>query len=241
MKKFYIIITLIIPLYSQNTVTLQDGTSYWGKTQIDEGNKLIVVETKRGKPKSFQFEKVESIKDSKDSIIWSYDNYICEKNKNIKIVMLPISNDYYGLSELLHNVFNSTCFDIKSNMGGLKYLDSKHLLSENINDLNLNEIGKSSGVDYVSHGFAYTIDIPNKSSETSIAGGIAASSIWRTADLTSLLETLPSVISHYSDVKTQSNLAEQAGTYLLVTYYIYNMESGKKEFVYQNTIIKKLG
>ena len=165
----------------------------------------------------------------------------CEKNSEIRIVMMPISNDFYGLSEQLHSEFDSVCFDIKSNMNGLKYLDSKDLLSENINDSHLNEIGKSSDVDYVSHGFAYTIDIPNKSSQTSVATGLAASSIWRSDNLTSLFESLPSAISHYGNVKNQSMIAEQAGTYLLVTYYFYNMKSGKKEFVYQNTIIKKLG
>ena len=165
----------------------------------------------------------------------------CEKNSEIRIVMIPISNDFYGLSDLLHNEFDSVCFDIKSNMSGLKYLDSKDLLSENINDFHLNEIGKSSDVDYVSHGFAYTIDIPNKSSQTSVATGLAASSIWRSDNPTSLFESLPSAISHYGNVKNQSMIAEQAGTYLLVTYYLYNMRTGKKEFVYQNTIIKKLG
>ena len=166
---------------------------------------------------------------------------ICKKNSEISIVMMPISNDFYGLSDLLNNEFDSVCFDIKSNMDGLKYLDSKNLLSESINDFHLNEIGKNSNVDYVSHGFAYTIDVPNKSSQTSVATGLAASSIWRSDNLTSLFESLPSAISHYGNVKNQSMIAEQAGTYLLVTYYLYNMRTGKKEFVYQNTIIKKLG
>ena len=166
---------------------------------------------------------------------------LCEKNSKINIVMMPVSNDYYGLSELLHNVIDSACFNIKSNMEGLEYLDSKDLLSENLNDFHLNKIGKDYGVDYVSHGYAYTIEVPNKASAPSVASGLAASSIWGSDNLTSFFESLPSAVSHYGNVLNQNKLAQSAGTYLAVTFYLYNVQSGKKEFVYQNTIIKKLG
>ena len=76
--------------------------------------------------------------------------------------MMPISNDFYGFGEFIQTEFDSACFDIKSNMNGLEYLDSKSILPENINDFHLNKIGKDYGVDYVSHGYAYTIEVPNK-------------------------------------------------------------------------------
>ena len=155
--------------------------------------------------------------------------------------MMPISNDFYGFGEFIQTEFDSACFDIKSNMNGLEYLDSKSILPENINDFHLNKIGKDYGVDYVSHGYAYTIEVPNKASTPSVASGLAASSIWRSDNLTSIIESLPSAIAHYGNVLNHNKLAQSAGTYLAVTFYLYNMKSGKKEFVYQNTIIKKLG
>ena len=155
--------------------------------------------------------------------------------------MMPVSNDFYGVSEFLNNEFSAACFDIKSNMNGLKYLDTIKLLSENINDFHLSEIGNSGEVDYVAHGFAYTINIPNKSSPTSVASGLIASSNLATGDLTSFIVALPSTFSAISNVKHQNMLAEKAGTYLLVTYYLYDIATGQKEFIYQNTIIQKLG
>lgn len=171
-----------------------------------------------------------------------YIKEICDRNSKKSILMMPVSKDYYGFSEYIKIKFDSACFNIKSNMNGLKYLDSKGMSSENINNFHLDEIGKDNGVDYVSHGYAFMIEVPNKASTPSVASGLAASSIWGSSDnLTSLLESLPSAFAHYGDVKNQRMLAKEAGTYLAVTFYLYDVKSGKKEFVYQNTIIKKLG
>jgi len=208
-----------------------DGISY-----TDPSN-ILSIENKNGK-ELVASKLLEGFRKDREK---KKDEELCEKNSKKSIVMMPVRNDFYGFGEFIQTEFDSACFDIKSNMNGLEYLDSKSILPENINDFHLNKIGKDYGVNYVSHGYAYTIEVPNKASTPSVATGLAASSIWNVNNLTSLFESLPSAISHYGSVNNQSMMAEQAGTYLLVTFYLYNMESGKKEFVYQNTIIKKLG
>ena len=165
---------------------------------------------------------------------------VCEKNSKISIVMLPLSKDYYGFSEFVQNAFDSVCYDIKNNIQALEFLDQKNISMENVNEYHLSEIGKNYNVDYLSHGYAYRLELPNKSSQTSSATGLAASSLWGSGDLTSLIESLPSAVSHYNSVKTQNKIAEKAGTYLAVTFYLYDIKTGKKRFIYQNTIIKKL-
>ena len=252
MKFLFFLFILTLPIFSQDQVRTKDGQSIKGEVEILKEQKSVKINKTSGGFTFVNFDNIKNIKDSNGKVIWTYERYLydlnaaekkkdCEKNSDISIIMMPVSNDFYGVSEFLNNEFSTACFDIRSNMNGLKYLDTKKLLPENINDFHLSEIGISGEVDYVAHGFAYTINIPNKSSPTSVASGLIASSNLATGDLTSFIDALPSTFSALSNVKHQNMLAEKAGTYLLVTYYFYNMATGKKEFIYQNTIIQNLG
>tara|TARA_B100001094_G_C17795074_1_gene606282 strand:- start:47 stop:700 length:654 start_codon:yes stop_codon:yes gene_type:complete len=192
-------------------------------------------------------EEIINIQKKDGSIIFDRSSYLakvernCKTNSKFSLMMMPINNDFYGVSDVFITEFDSACYNIKSNMEGLKYLDSKNLRSSDLSDYHLKTIGETQNVDYVSHGFAYTIEVPNKSSEQSAALGIAASSFGGSNDFSSLIESLPSAIAHFSDVNNQRKLASEAGTYLVVTYYFYDVKSGIKKYIYNNAIIKKLG
>ena len=154
------------------------------------------------------------------------------------MILLPINDDLYGLGEFVHNQFDSLCYTISSNISSLKYLDEKNIKLSEVNDYHLKSIGELNNIDFIGFGYAYRIQVPNKSTS---ASPLALSNIKNLNNLGNLFGALPDIVNKGMNFQNQSNLARESGSFLLLTYFFYDVKNGKRNYVYQNTIIKRLG
>ena len=166
-----------------------------------------------------------------------------EKNKGIKVFVMPFKDDLYGITELVEENNDSLGYTIIDNSLGLKYLHKENVSMDDINDFNLQEAGKSVGANIVIYGYAYTYQVPFKYSATT-SDAISVGELWqnRNNDLwidmfNAIGKTL--VVGEQYD---ERNMAiSQAGTYVNLTYFALNLETGKKMFIVRNKTVLKVG
>ena len=163
-------------MFSQNTIKLKSGGSFKGQVYLPEkGDDSVRLNKSDGTFKFYNLDAIKYIKDGEGEIIWSYEKYIadinaerlkveCNKNKDIKCIILPFQNDYYGLSDDTKDAYEKACFDVKSNIHALEFLSEKNVELNNLNDFYLKKIGESNNVDIIFHGYTYLIDVPYKNS-----------------------------------------------------------------------------
>ena len=167
----------------------------------------------------------------KEKVRYELEQAECDKNSKVKMVLLPISDDLYGVGDIVNRMYDSLCYSIEDNYEGLQYLSKESIKSSEVNNYHLKNIGDISKVDFVGHGYAYRVQIPNKSTST-LPPNFSLSN----DDISSLLSSLPT----YLNFRNQNQLAQMAGNYIYLTYYFFNIKNGKKEFVFKNQSFVKI-
>tara|TARA_B100001250_G_scaffold55793_2_gene43129 strand:+ start:1956 stop:2696 length:741 start_codon:yes stop_codon:yes gene_type:complete len=199
-----------------------------------------------------QFEKTEKMEVLRDSLRLIEEEKLririeedCEKNKNIKILMLPFVNDFYGLTDDSENAYKSVCFDVNQNIKALEYLNDNKLTIENLNDYHLKEIGQLNNVDFVFHGYTYVIDVPYKNSPivsknplNDLAESYDSVFDWNDGYF---FRDLATVWIYRQETKEKSYAIKEAGVYVVVTYFSLNIKTGEKKYILKNERIIKLG
>ena len=148
----------------------------------------------------------------------------------------PFKDDYYGITEMFEQDYDSLCFSVVENELGLEYLHKANVLNEQINDYHVKELGKSIGVDIVIHGFAYIFEVPLKYLEPTKAsagrdknyGGVYRNNI------------LELFNARAENIKKTEAITE-TGTYVNITYYELNINTGEKTFIFKNRTMLKIG
>jgi hypothetical protein len=242
MKKYLFIVLLVGVSYSQHKMYLESGRVLVGGVVFpkDYEKGIFKITTYNGRY-NHRFKDIEKIVNKSDGkILFDRAAYLaekekvkyeikqaeCDKNSKVKMILLPIDDDLYGVGDIVNNIYDSLCYSIKDNYEGLQYLSKESIKSSEINNYHLKNIGDISKVDFVGHGYAYRVQIPNKSTSTLSPNF----SFYNDDNISSLLASLPSYFNFWN----QNRLAQTAGNYIYLTYYFYNVKSGRQEFIFKN-------
>ena len=77
---------------------------------------------------------------------------LCEEKKGVKVLVMPINDDFYGMTEIIEENHDSLCYTIIDNKLGLNYLHKENVSLGDINDYYLLEAGRSAGANIVFYG-----------------------------------------------------------------------------------------
>ena len=231
------------------TVSLSDGRIIKGVVNIVENDKSIKI-TRNNDTQYFHFEKVINVKGKEEEIIWSHDEWIkkqieamCTSNKTVRVLILPFKDDYYGLSQMIEENYDSLCYNRVENISALEYLYKENIKLNEINDYHLLNIGKTFSVDIIIYGYAYTIDVPFKYSPTS-SDPLAVTTLWE-SDYNDpwniLFNSLGRAIIVGGQQIERGQAISEAGSYVILTYFALNIDTGKKLFILKNKKIMKVG
>jgi hypothetical protein len=165
----------------------------------------------------------------------------CQSNSNIQFMVIPIKDDYYGLTEEVETLLDDSCYSVIDNIDGLAYLDEKKIRGEDINDFHLTSIGKKLKLNFVVYGFTYTVEEP-----FNYAGNPSA-----TAPYVPLMGNNSTIFGDVVDAlilgsvsateeRKRSQAAAEAGTYLGLNLFQIDINTGEKKILINNSRFKKL-
>ena len=243
MKRFLPLLILSGLLFGQDVLITLSGKVWIGEYLGEKDEKSLLFKTSGNKPTPVLKSTIKEVKSENGELKWSYLWIDREKNKGIKVLVMPFKDDLYGITELVEENNDSLGYTIIDNSLGLKYLHKENVSMDDINDFNLQEAGKSVGANIVIYGYAYTYQVPFKYSATT-SDAISVGELWqnRNNDLwidmfNAIGKTL--VVGEQYD---ERNMAiSQAGTYVNLTYFALNLETGKKMFIVRNKTVLKVG
>jgi len=259
MKRYIIsliILLTIVPAFGQQTVrlkkpvVLRDGSSLpnpKGSAEIIEIDKTIRLNTSKGM-QFFSFDDVKEVVEKDGTIIWSYDEYNsrmiqaafdvqCKKNKDKKLLILPLKDDIYGYGETVSTFFDSLCYIMIDPTLGIEFFDKNDIRLDDINDYHLKNVSKSLDADIVIYGFTYKFDVPFKYSPTTTDPMSARNNPWVDNSWDQLITAL--VVG--GQIVERDNAITKAGSYVNVTLYAINLDTGEKIYIMKNKTILKLG
>ena len=84
----------------------------------------------------------------------------CDENSEKSIVVLPLKDDLYGITEDIAKTLQEECYNNKSNLQLLKSIVQEKIDLNNINDYQLKELANDNGISLIVFGYLYTLDIP---------------------------------------------------------------------------------
>lgn len=166
----------------------------------------------------------------------------CNLNKEIKVMVLPFMNDFFGLTEDVQDEMKKACYTIISNQDGLKYLRENKIKKDEIDDYVITLMGKTLKVDYILYGFANNYNVPFKYAPTSsdpmaIIAPLVSDYYWFDAIFTSIGRW-----SVYNAQTIERSMAvSNAGSYVGLTYYSINPNTGEKLYLLKNGTVLKIG
>ena len=132
---------------------------------------------------------------------------------------------------------------IIDNNFALYYLHEENVSSDDINDFHLKEAGKFVGANIVIYGYAYTFDVPFKYSPTT-SDALSIGELWENeySDAwTDLFFALGKSLVVGGQLSNRQKAITDAGTYVKLTYYAINIDTGKKVFITKNMTVLKIG
>ena len=185
---------------------------------------------------------LNSLKGKKREIAVANLKAQCEKNSNVKVMIIPFKNDFYGLTEDVETIMsNEGCYNVLSNEKGLEYILNSDFTFENLNNYTLRNIGEKMGVDYIIYGYSSEYDVPFKYAAANSNQSIQRFSSY---DLDNWFDDLLISLNNWaainSDIKLRSTASLEAGSYISLTYFSINISNGQKKFLTRNkTVLKK--
>ena len=168
---------------------------------------------------------------------------MCNSNKTVKVLILPFKDDYYGLSQMIEENYDSLCYNRVENISALEYLYKENIKLNEINDYHLLNIGKTFSVNIIIYGYAYTINVPFKYSPTS-SDPLAVTTLWESNyndPWNILFNSLGRAIIVGGQQIERGQAISEAGSYVILTYFALNIDTGKKLFILKNKKIMKVG
>ena len=167
---------------------------------------------------------------------------LCEERKGMKVLVMPIKDDFYGLTEIIEDNYDTLCFNMIENEMGLEYLHKENVDLDNINDFHLREIGKKLGAQLVIYGYAYDYQVPFKYSATT-SDAIGIGELWSANDDTwgTMFNLLGKSLVMQGQVDQRDKAITQSGSYINLTYYSLNIDTGEKVYIVKNWTVLKVG
>ena len=172
-----------------------------------------------------------------------------EKNSLFQFMVIPIKDDYYGLTEEVEASLDSMGYTVRDNIEALTYLDEKKICGDDINDLHLTSIGKKFELNFINYGYSYIVEEPFKYSPNIAATEEARIRVENSRDASSGMEVLAAALAKDAKAlavvaaKEEAKLekaANEAGTYLGLTLFQIDIISGEKKILINNPHYRKL-
>ena len=210
-----------------------------GKLYSDPTN---VVKIKFNNNQSTDKETLRRLRERKKDILVEELKARCDDNKIIKVMVFPFLNDYFGLTEDVQDEMKNACYSIINNQDGLKYLRDNKINKDEIDDYIISLMGKALKVDYILYGFANKFEVPFKYAATSsdpmaVIAPLESGNYWFDSIFTSIGRW-----SVYNAQTTERSTAvSNAGTYVGLTYYSINPNTGEKLYLLKNGTVLKIG
>lgn len=161
----------------------------------------------------------------------------CEENKTVKMLIMPIAHDSYGLTEEIVDFYSKQCFSIITNLDALEELfNSRELLSE-VNDFTLLRIGSFLNLDKIVYGYTFSITKSLNYESTGLANNLPMTTSIQS--INDLLNFLPNAIYELGEEKRRNMAMNEAGTYILLTLYAIDIKTKSKNYILKNTAVLK--
>jgi len=167
----------------------------------------------------------------------------CDKNKEVRVLIIPLKNDYYGLSEIIAENYDSLCYNVVENIDALEYLHKEDVSPDEINDYHLIKAGQAVTANIVIYGYAYKIDVPFKYSPTT-SDPLTVTALFESQfddTWSNLFNALGRTIVVEGQKLERGQAISEAGIYIKITYFSINVETGKKVYLLKNKTVIKLG
>jgi hypothetical protein len=259
-------------------INLKNGLSYEGmRVEIPSAIKSLeeskfILSRKVGGLLELNGDDIESIYKN-GTEIWSYEIFKtkqamkiqkeknCTENQNIKMMVMPFKNDFYGVTDKYQTLLKEDCYDLIHNLNGLEYLDEKNLTIDLINDFYLTKIGEKNNCDYIIHGFIdefkedykHTSIILNEEPEEKVYNNFNNQKYQSTFQQS--IDVLNNYIQNEKrkekkaivelnrvmEISRMTNAMRNAGTYVTITYFGINLRTKEKIFFKQNEVLFKKG
>ena len=166
----------------------------------------------------------------------------CESNSKLKFMVIPFKDDYYAVTEEIESYLDTLCYSVQDNFAGLEYLSNQKVSGDDINDFHLISIGKELKLNFVVYGYTYTVEEPFNYAGNPSATAPFVPLISRSENtlFDALLNTL--ILSGVSaaEEKMRSQASSESGTYLGVTFFQIDVNTGEKKFIVNNSRARKL-
>ena len=155
---------------------------------------------------------------------------------------MPIKDDFYGFTEIIEDNYDSLCFNMVENEVGLEYLHKEKIDTDVLNDFHLKEAGKYAGANIVVYGYTYYFQVPFKYSATT-SDAIGIGELWsRNDDIAgTMLNLLGKSLIMQGQVDQRDKAITKAGSYVNITYFELNLDTGEKTFILKNWTVLKVG
>ena len=174
----------------------------------------------------------------------------CNSNKETKLIILPLNNDKYGITQKYINQLNSLCYQVVNNYYALEYFKKNNITPNNLNDYDIIQMAKALKVDNVLFGDLYIIEEPFKyaplSGESMTRSEIESAGRALRGKQDDFLQALNTGLSQLNKQenerieKSMLGLARAAaGTYLYETIYYINPNTMKRSYVRTNKLVMK--
>ena len=155
----------------------------------------------------------------------------CESNRLLRFMVIPIKDDYYGLTEEVETSLDSLCYSVQDNVDGLAYLDEKKISGEDINDFHLTSIGKEMKLDFILYGYTYIVEEPFKySGNPSATAPTTETDLYSGGFLMEVFDYL--ILADIASTEDQKRAAalSQAGTFLGFSLFQIDVITGEKKY-----------
>ena len=265
MKKYLFIVLLVGVCFGQDIVDLKTKVfkrglekveipNPKGKVTFNDSKEQISVKTSTGM-KFLKYKDVIKVSDKNKKVYWTYQEFLikkqkklfreqCAKNTSIKIAILDLSDDIYGLSDDLNNYYDSLCYDITDRMSVLEYVDKNNYSFKDLNDYQTKKIGSALGVDFVIKGYAYKYDIPFRYGSATQMNANRNELGWNYDNEIDWLKVIygwGERIQENKQISMRENAIKEAGSYIAITVYSLNVKTGKTKFIMKNKTVMKIG
>ena len=270
MKKLLGLILFTSILISQDVVTTVGNEEYKGLVTGIEGELIVFIRDNSKVAQKIPIKVVKEIKMLRMGKIHSFSNFYeipsdlfksyeeqlkiekCQSNSNLQFMVIPIKDDFYGLTEEVETSLDDSCYSVIDNIDGLAYLDEKKISGENINDFHLTSIGKDLKLNFILYGYTYTFEEPFKYAGNPTA---TAADLDRAQEIRALASSGGPLggfkAGFYGSDKSLSRAANneeavrgraraEAGTYLGFTLFQIDINTGEKKILVNNSRFRKL-
>ena len=205
------------------------------KTEIE---KLSYIENDR----SYIFENDNFIFETKQSRELKIAEEKCNDQREVKLVLINVKDDVYGISSSFRSLYNNECYDLVDFYDLYEYLYQENIDLNKIDEYILRKIGQHFNADKVFFGHSYLVEIPLKYTATTsdnVSGDIS-SGFDNVSPWVGIIDDVLDIQEINTQKKARNAAINTAGTYVYLTYFSIDVKSGHKDYIYLNNPTIKL-